>query len=102
MSFDKVDRLNRINFFLVQQNNLLKSILMELNSKNQILNINNNTLVKRVDKLLDTYRCTVCYKNPKNIILHNCFHFCLCSECLGKLDQCPICRKDIDLYHIIF
>jgi hypothetical protein len=102
MSYEQIDRLNRINFYLEQQNNLLKNKLIEINSNNIVLKQNNNQLEKRVDKLLDTYRCTVCYKNPKNIILSDCFHFCLCFACLNKLDQCPICRKDIDLYHKIF
>ena len=102
MSFEQVDRLNRVNFYLQNENSILKQKLIEINSKNQIVVKKNNDLNKKMDKLLDTYRCTVCYKNPKNIILHKCFHFCLCFECMSKLTHCPICRCEIDLYHQIF
>ena len=50
MSYEQIDRLNRINFYLEQQNNLLKNKLIEINSNNIVLKQNNNQLEKRVDK----------------------------------------------------
>lgn len=102
MSLEQIDRLNRVNFFLENQNLLLKQKLIELNNINKELELQNKDIRKVNNNLIDTYRCMVCYKNPKNIILQPCFHFCLCSECLQKLTTCPICRDEIDLYNQIF
>lgn len=40
--------------------------------------------------------CVICLVNPREIILLDCGHVCLCTECLERLPThcCPICREN--------
>ena len=109
MSYEQIQTLQRTIFNLNQTNKIIKeryveslnrisTLMLENENVEMISKEKNDTL----EKLIDIYRCSVCLERPKNIILQPCFHFCLCSKCLIKLDKCPICRDDIDLYNIIF
>ena len=45
-------------------------------------------------------KCTICYRKFNTVnrvpyVISVCGHS-VCSECLSKIDVCPICRKDID------
>jgi hypothetical protein len=45
-------------------------------------------------------KCTICYRSYNTInripyVIVGCGHS-ICSECLGKIDSCPICRNEID------
>ena len=102
MSFEDNQRLNRINQQLVNNINFLKEKLIKIHNTNLNLNDTINDIDREYNKLVDVYRCVVCYKNPKNIILEPCYHFSICKECLNKLNTCPVCRKDIECYHVIF
>jgi hypothetical protein len=42
--------------------------------------------------------CVVCMSNPKDTTLLPCRHLCVCSECFGHLDKCPVCRAEFDSY----
>ena len=41
----------------------------------------------------------VCLQNPREVVLLECGHICLCSDCAVEImrsrPQCPICRADI-------
>ena len=109
MSYEQIQNLQRNIFNLNQTNKIIKErYVQSLNRINSLIidneNLERETKEKQetLDKLIDIYRCTVCLERPKNIILQPCFHFCICSKCLLKLDKCPICRDEIDLYNIIF
>ena len=40
--------------------------------------------------------CVVCKSNPREIILLDCGHVCLCEDCSeGITSECPICRAPI-------
>ncbi|CAH1800690.1 unnamed protein product [Owenia fusiformis] len=42
--------------------------------------------------------CVICLTNPREVIVLNCGHICLCADCAGVLPsprKCPICRADI-------
>ena len=41
--------------------------------------------------------CVICRENPKSVLLMNCRHLCVCSECghLSVLVHCPLCREII-------
>jgi len=46
-------------------------------------------------------RCTVCLDNPREVLLQNCGHVCVCSDCVSRIrfggdNRCPICRKLIE------
>lgn len=46
------------------------------------------------DNVADSLKCPVCLDCKVNTVL-TCTHT-LCNECVGKLDECPLCRKDIN------
>lgn len=47
--------------------------------------------------------CTICLLNPREVILLNCGHVCVCADCCLKLNQkCPVCRSTIISTHPAF
>jgi len=82
----------------VSTNNKLVNVEKKINSYKNIAKKSKQELASNNKK----YLCSICFKNKKNIILNPCFHFNLCEECLKKIDKCPICRKEIECYHIVF
>ncbi|XP_072043058.1 mitochondrial ubiquitin ligase activator of NFKB 1-like [Amphiura filiformis] len=53
----------------------------------------------------DTNVCVVCMSEPRDCVLVDCGHVCVCRDCAQELNpyQCPICRKRIlqvmPIYH---
>ena len=46
----------------------------------------------------DDSKCVICLANPRELVLLECGHICLCVECFPKLPQprkCPVCRANI-------
>jgi len=43
----------------------------------------------------DANSCVVCFDNPVEVVLLECGHLCLCSECSQKMNMCPVCRGSI-------
>jgi len=39
--------------------------------------------------------CTICMDGPASQMLLPCGHQCLCGDCVGLVEKCPICRADI-------
>lgn len=37
--------------------------------------------------------CVVCLAAPRDVILLECGHICLCEGCAKQIDACPLCRK---------
>jgi len=40
--------------------------------------------------------CVVCLVNPREVVLLECGHVCICADCLDKLPEplvCPVCRS---------
>lgn len=45
--------------------------------------------------------CVVCLSNPREIVLLNCGHLCVCAECVTALPhplKCPVCRQSVERY----
>jgi hypothetical protein len=42
--------------------------------------------------------CCVCMERAASVILEPCRHKCLCSMCANQLQQCPICRAQIESF----
>ncbi|XP_013789242.1 mitochondrial ubiquitin ligase activator of nfkb 1-A-like [Limulus polyphemus] len=41
--------------------------------------------------------CVVCWTNPVEVMLLECGHVCLCTDCSDKVkERCPVCRSDIE------
>ena len=67
------------------------------------LRFQNAALQAKVDELerpakkqrTDLATCVVCLDAPRAMVLFPCAHACLCAECGGALESCPICRADV-------
>ncbi len=40
-------------------------------------------------------KCKICFINELSIVTIPCKHMCMCMECSGKINICPICRAKI-------
>lgn len=116
MTYNEISKLQR--YAAIQNNNInqlnnqlqmMKEKYISINNKlvntEKTMNNYKNIAIKSKKELSKNnkkYLCSICFKNKKNIILNPCFHFNLCDECLKKIDKCPICRTEIECYHIVF
>ena len=39
--------------------------------------------------------CVVCLSAPRDTVLLECRHACVCEQCAGTLATCPLCRANI-------
>jgi E3 ubiquitin-protein ligase MUL1 len=49
----------------------------------------------------ESQECVVCLNNPREVILLNCGHICLCIDCVEALPQpmqCPVCRQSVERF----
>ena len=50
--------------------------------------------------------CCACQDNEPDIIIQNCNHNCICSDCFSDLQRssssCPMCREHIDNHTTIY
>ena len=81
--------------------NLAQKTLAELNSLEDKVKQALDRIAKAKEmassNLEDERVCVICRENPKSVLLMNCRHLCVCSDC-GHLDvlvQCPLCREPI-------
>ncbi|XP_063448066.1 mitochondrial E3 ubiquitin protein ligase 1-like [Mytilus trossulus] len=50
----------------------------------------------------DSQECVICLSNPREVILLNCGHICVCIDCVQALPQpmkCPVCRQNVVRFH---
>jgi E3 ubiquitin-protein ligase MUL1 len=42
--------------------------------------------------------CVICYENPRELVIVDCGHVCMCSDCYEMMPinpkKCPICRRE--------
>lgn len=46
----------------------------------------------------DSLECVICLTNPREVILLNCGHICVCIDCVQALPRpmkCPVCRQNV-------
>ena len=46
--------------------------------------------------------CIVCLANPKTHLIKPCNHFCVCLDCIRQLNECPVCKRPINMYERIY
>ena len=46
--------------------------------------------------------CIVCLVNPKTHLIKPCNHFCVCSDCIRQLNECPLCKRPINMSERIY
>ncbi|CAH8642336.1 unnamed protein product [Heterobilharzia americana] len=54
------------------------------------------------ESLREVALCRVCMDKPISRVFFPCGHTICCSVCADRVDQCPICRKSIELRHPCF
>ena len=50
----------------------------------------------------DENTCVVCLVNPKAILIKPCRHFCVCTDCIRRLVECPVCKAGMLDYERIY
>ena len=50
----------------------------------------------------DNNICIVCLVNPKTHLIKPCNHFCVCGECIRQLNECPLCKRPINMHERIY
>eukprot|EP00795_Rhopilema_esculentum_P015666 gene15666-6954_t len=48
-----------------------------------------------VDSAENGNECVICMERPRNIVILNCGHICVCKTCGDVLVTCPICRAQV-------
>ena len=51
------------------------------------------TLLNRKSENIDD--CTICMNDSRKFALIPCGHFGFCSNCVGRLEECPYCKEEI-------
>lgn len=76
--FYKIKRSQEAKRMKKEREKLAKELNREINDPNQ-----------------DQQNCIICLTNPREVILLDCGHICLCLNCLELLpsQKCPICQK---------
>ena len=46
--------------------------------------------------------CIVCMVNPKTHLIKPCNHFCACLDCIRQLNECPLCKRPINMSERIY
>lgn len=62
--------------------------------KNQRARNRTNDSQPAAENANDTSCCVICLVNPRELVLLDCGHVCLCMDCLERMPNtnCPICR----------
>ena len=61
------------------------------------------TRIKNLDTgTVDVNLCVVCLVNPKTHLIKPYNHFCVCADCIRQLNDCPLCKRPINVYERIY
>ena len=69
----------------------------------------NNLLINKIEKKNDNrldgkendekednnIKCVICLEKDKCMLLMPCKHVCCCEQCVENINQCPLCRNNI-------
>ena len=50
----------------------------------------------------DITQCVVCLSNTRTHMCMPCKHLCMCKECIEQVEQCPICRTNIQSTMVVY
>lgn len=60
-----------------------------------------STGANKATHLPDFFECKICHERPMTHACLPCGHFLMCSQCSGKVQQCPVCRKHVERAQVI-
>lgn len=77
------------------------NILEDSSEQNNLVNRSTRNSVSQGDRIQENQTenaaCVICLTNPRELVLLDCGHVCLCMDCFEKMpnSNCPICRNNI-------
>ena len=90
---------------IVKSKNVMYPYLPVKNNNINIINKDNDNLKEQNKKDInnvndgeenDNMKCVICLENDKSYLFMPCKHVCCCEKCSKEINQCPICRKNIE------
>ena len=55
-----------------------------------------------MEKIQDSFTCQCCADAAINTVFIPCGHLVCCADCSSKVDNCPLCRTDIQQVQPVF
>lgn len=103
---DYINKLNEATNKINQLEKLNKFLVEKILENDQLYEKKYNGLLFKLEESEQNRLCSLCFDNPKNVLLLPCKHFSICYGCYthnsytndqtqNQMKQCPICRKDI-------
>ena len=85
----------QINILTIKLEQYKKAIefLLEDNKKRKA---SEEEAIKEKEKIINQFRCVVCFSKQKTILFEPCLHFSTCRSCSEKVSHCPICRGEFE------
>ena len=83
----------------------LEIVESKLRKQNKQLKDQKEKLEEQTEKLeeqRESALCRICLDRERNTVILPCGHATCCKECAKPLQNCPICRKEIDKVLEIF
>ena len=77
------------------------NILEDTSEQNNLVNRSTRNSVSQGDRIQENQTensaCVICLTNPRELVLLDCGHVCLCMDCFEKMpnSNCTICRNNI-------
>ena len=65
-------------------------------------NLENIDLKKEIKRLQEEKLCKICLDKEREVLFSACGHFVSCNNCALSLQNCPVCRKEIDHFFKIY
>lgn len=60
------------------------------------------TALRNVQSELESRtKCCICREMERKVLLRPCQHFALCTDCVTRVDRCPLCRTTIDVFEAV-
>ena len=87
-----------------EKSEMLSRVLLELDGQNQLVSLLQAEFrdqeeelgrrAARYEAAQEERNCVICLATPSNVVFSPCGHLSCCQAC-ADIDQCPICRADI-------
>ena len=61
-----------------------------------------NKLQQQLARMQDAFCCRICMDKQINAVFIPCGHMVACNECAENVQQCPICRGEIEHLQLVF
>lgn len=101
-----VNKITELNHVIQFQKNMIQkyeNMLKEYNIKFENIKSEHKSFLEEYNKNVeefeekkDRYDCLICCNKLRDCVIEPCYHFVTCIECSEKINECPVCRSQID------